>query len=81
MAPTIHIVIFYYKDTATAEQKKQVAKAVLALQENCLAPVHPNFADPGKPYIRSIIGGSNTSTEKAAEGYEVRVSVAISGTS
>ena len=71
MAPVTHVVIFQYKSSTTVEEKQNVASSFLALQERCLSPANPGFASPGKPYIVSIIGGSNNSKEPKAAGYEV----------
>lgn len=70
MAPVTHVVIFQYKSSTTVEEKQNVASSFLALQERCLSPANPGFASPGKPYIVSIIGGSNNSLEPKAAGYE-----------
>jgi len=73
MAPLTHIVIFQYKGDTTKEQKESIAVAFLALRGVCLSPgpLYPDFTVPGVPYIQSITAGSNNSSEKAAEGYEV----------
>lgn len=75
MAPITHIVIFQYKIDTTVEQKQDISKAFLALRDTCLSPVHANFTSPGKPYIQSIIAGSNNSAEEVAQGYEVSLSL------
>lgn len=71
MAPVTHVVIFQYKRDTSIAQKEDIAKAFLALQQNCLAPSDtPGFDSPGTPYIQSIIAGSNDSLEPPADGYE-----------
>lgn len=58
-----HIVIFKYKSSVTKEQRDEVARKFLQLQ---------NSKRPGdsKPYIISIITGSQNSGEKASMGFE-----------
>ena len=56
------------------KQREDIATAFLALRDNCLSPTHANFDSPGKPYIQSIIAGSNNSSESAAEHYDVSLS-------
>jgi len=72
MTPITHVVIFQYKKNTSIAQKQTVSNAFLALGQNCLAPYDkPSFDSPGKPYIQSIIAGSNDSLESPAKGYEV----------
>lgn len=78
MSPITHVVIFQYKDDTTIEQKQGIAKAFLTLRESCLSPVHTDFTSPGKPYILSIIAGSNNSSEPPAANYEVSSSQMMS---
>lgn len=58
-----HIVIFKYKDSVTPEQKKEVIRRFLHLQQS---------KRPGekRPYIISITTGSQSSGEKASLGFE-----------
>ena len=58
-----HIVIFRYKSSVTEEQRDEVARKFLRLQDS---------KRPGdsSPYIISIITGSQSSGEKASMGFE-----------
>lgn len=58
-----HIVIFKYKDSVTSEQKKEVIQHFLHLQQS------KRLGDK-LPYIVSIITGSQSSGEKASQGFE-----------
>lgn len=57
-----HIVLFHYKDTVTDEQKNEVKKRFLALEQIARRS--------GKPYIQSIVTGKQNSGEGVDQGFE-----------
>ncbi|RFU76678.1 stress responsive alpha-beta barrel domain-containing [Trichoderma arundinaceum] len=52
-----HIVQFAFKADASAEDLQKIAAGFLALKDQCL------HATTQKPYIQSLTGGKNNSTE------------------
>ncbi|KAI0406535.1 stress responsive A/B barrel domain-containing protein [Xylaria palmicola] len=63
--PVNHLVLFQFKDDASAEQVDEKAVAqMLALKEACLHPATQ------KPYIRSLTGGKDNSTEGRQDGIQ-----------
>ncbi|KAH7075485.1 hypothetical protein BKA63DRAFT_533184 [Paraphoma chrysanthemicola] len=59
----IHIVLFDWKSTATAEQIQEACNQMLALGNKC---IHPTTQTP---YIKSFSGGKNNSPEGQADPY------------
>ncbi|KAF1811403.1 hypothetical protein P152DRAFT_399440 [Eremomyces bilateralis CBS 781.70] len=57
-----HIVLFQFKSTASAEAITDVSRGFLALKDGC---VHPTSQ---KPYIKSVSGGIENSTEGLQNG-------------
>ncbi|EOD46538.1 putative stress responsive a b barrel domain-containing protein [Neofusicoccum parvum UCRNP2] len=55
--PIFHIVQFGFKPDASAEKIDDICRRMLSLKDNC---VHPTAQ---KPYIKSAIGGRDTSPE------------------
>ncbi|KAJ3568665.1 hypothetical protein NPX13_g6342 [Xylaria arbuscula] len=62
--PVKHIVLFQFKDDATAEQVDTVVANMLALKDNCL------HATTQKPYISSLTGGKDISIEGRQNGMQ-----------
>ncbi|MCJ1347007.1 hypothetical protein MMC31_005227 [Peltigera leucophlebia] len=58
----VHIVMFQFKDIASAEQVQDASDCMLALQSAC---VHPTT---NQPYVKSIIGGKDNSPEGLQNG-------------
>ncbi|KAM0519609.1 hypothetical protein ACHAPE_003788 [Trichoderma viride] len=58
-----HLILIAFKPEADAEAVKKVCSGVLALKDNCLT------ADTKTPYIKSITGGINSSSEGFSSGY------------
>ncbi|TLS26807.1 hypothetical protein PpBr36_04803 [Pyricularia pennisetigena] len=51
----VHVVLFSFKDSATAGEVDSVCKGMLALKDKC---IHPTT---NKPYIKSAVGGVDNS--------------------
>ncbi|KAF2130961.1 dabb-domain-containing protein [Dothidotthia symphoricarpi CBS 119687] len=59
----VHIVLFEWKSTLSAEQVEEACARMLALGQKC---VHPTSQTP---YIKSSTGGRNNSPEGYAGGF------------
>ncbi|PON23495.1 stress responsive A/B barrel domain-containing protein [Trichoderma gamsii] len=58
-----HLILVAFKPDADADAVKKVCSGILALKDNCLT------ADTKTPYIKSITGGINSSSEGFSNGY------------
>ncbi|MCJ1343946.1 hypothetical protein MMC31_002145 [Peltigera leucophlebia] len=58
----IHIILFQFKDTASAKEIQDAVNRMLALQTTCLHPT------TNKPYVNAIIGGKDISSEGRQNG-------------
>jgi hypothetical protein len=56
MAPVLHMVLYTFKASLSATDIQESQKNMLSLKERCLNPT------TGKPYIVSMIAGSNLVT-------------------
>ncbi|GFP55792.1 hypothetical protein TASIC1_0005065000 [Trichoderma asperellum] len=59
----IHVVLFKYKSSATAEDVQNVCSEMLALKSGCLHPTTQTT------YIKSLTGGTNNSPEPHQNGF------------
>ncbi|KAF1358341.1 hypothetical protein EJ07DRAFT_124781 [Lizonia empirigonia] len=59
---TTHVVLFQFKETASAFARKEITSKFFGLKKSC---VHP---DSRRPYILAITGGKDTSIEGLQDG-------------
>ncbi|OIW22808.1 hypothetical protein CONLIGDRAFT_650247 [Coniochaeta ligniaria NRRL 30616] len=57
-----HIVMFQFKDTASADAIAEANRQMIALKDTCIDPI------TRKPYIRSMTGGRDNSIEGLQNG-------------
>ncbi|KAJ6441138.1 stress responsive a/B barrel domain-containing protein [Purpureocillium lavendulum] len=61
-APLVHVVLFQFKPELTPEQRNECCDQMLRLKDKCL---HPTSS---RPYIRSSVGGLDSSIEERQNG-------------
>lgn len=63
--PIQHVVAFKFKPSAAADQLADVARAFVALKQQCVRP-----APSGERYIARLVGGRQDSSEGADQGLQ-----------